>query len=75
MDPLAWGRQVYEQCREVLQTVRPFVAGNDELRWAVEDLDDALLDLKLAILDGNRNWAGEYARECRRLAEDLIDLL
>ena len=75
MDQLEAGKLVYLRVRELVKFVAKFESGEDEVVWLLEDLQDALLDLKLAVVDGNRVWAAEPAPECRRLADELLGML
>jgi hypothetical protein len=72
MDQLVAGKAVYERIREVIVAVRPLVEPDGETRWLLEDLEDALLDLKLAIMDGNRVWTVSHVHECRQLLDELL---
>jgi hypothetical protein len=46
-------RSLYRDGKLLIDATRDLAATNDLLRWAREDLEEELLDLKLAVIDGN----------------------
>ena len=75
MDPFEYGKLIYKKSREIRDLALPASVTDDEVQWAVEDLDDALLDLKIAVGNEDLEWMISSAVECEQLAEELLDML
>jgi hypothetical protein len=58
-------RKLYRDAKQVIDVTRDLAVTNDALRWAREDLEDVLLDLKLAVIEINEAGLDELIRETR----------
>ena len=67
MDAFEQAARQYEYARRLLAMVEPLRADNDELRWAAEDLEEVLLDLKQAVMDRDEERTREHHHETRDL--------
>jgi len=63
MDEFEFANSVYRDGRLLLEASRERAVLHDELRWAREDLEEALLDLKPAVMDLDRTSCVLYAHE------------
>lgn len=59
----------------MLDATRELAVRHDRMRWAREDLEDALLDLKLAVLDFNADRAMEHFGEALGLLAEIRVML
>jgi hypothetical protein len=53
VEPFDQARDLYAAGKRLLDATRDAAVTNDALRWAREDLEDVLLDLKLAVIELN----------------------
>ncbi|MEL7238618.1 MAG: hypothetical protein AAGK78_07125 [Planctomycetota bacterium] len=49
--------------------------GANEIGWACDDLEEALLDLKVAVLEDELDYRSEYVHECVELVRLIRRLL
>jgi hypothetical protein len=67
--------QLCSTARELLDQTRDHAVKNDSLRWAREDLEEALLDLKLGVLELDAGSVYEHAGECIELMAAIRGIL
>ena len=67
MDIFATALRVYQQARSLVDYTRAIAEWDDPMLWLREDLSEAALDLKLAVIDGDRVRAAIYLAECHEL--------
>lgn len=67
MSVFAAALRVYQQGRSLVDFTRATAEWDDPLQWLREDLSEAALDLKLAVIDGDRDRTAVYLDECREL--------
>lgn len=48
---------------------------DDSLKWLLEDMEDALFDLKEAVIAADPRWTLHYTAECRSLVTKLDEML
>ena len=53
MNPLEFAKAIYSDGKQLLDATRDLSVTDDFLRWSREDLEDVLLDLKLAVMEEN----------------------
>lgn len=75
MDEFEEAKAVYSVGKELIAFAREDGSANSKIEWLVDDLDDALLDLKEAVMTRNLAWTKIYARECKTLIADLDNML
>jgi hypothetical protein len=56
-------RKLYAEGKQLLDATRDAAVTNDDLRWAREDLEDVLLDLKLAVIDQNSTSLNQLIKD------------
>ncbi len=66
---------LYFNARQLLAATRSLRHRRDELRWTCEDLEDALLDLKLAYIGSDTPLADDFAQECIEFMEQISSLV
>ena len=62
---------VYRNGRELVDVTRDRAVSEDRIRWAREDLEDVLLDLKLAVLDLDPHEVGARLQEARVMIAEM----
>jgi hypothetical protein len=69
-------RELYAAGKRIVDASRDKAVTNDELRWAREDLEDVLLDLKLGVIELNEEAVDTLMKEARiAIAAVLRELL
>ena len=68
-------RSTYAMGKTLLARLGARKHDRNELGWYCEDLEDALLDLKLAVIDEDNPLRDEYIGESNLLIEQIFDLL
>jgi hypothetical protein len=74
MDIYAMAHRIYREGMRVLAASRDRAVVNDELRWAREDLEDVLLDVKLAVLSRDERTLGVRSLEAVELIGVVFEL-
>lgn len=75
MNPEEEAKAVYARGRNILSLVKENMPLGDEMQWLAEDLEDALFDLKDALIQQNDYWMGRYVEECRGFMKEIDELL
>ena len=75
MDRFIEAEHLYGQSRRLIDVAKSTSMASDELRWAVEDLTEALLDLKLARIELDLEWVEQCIYECRTVAAEILELI
>jgi hypothetical protein len=65
-------QRVYRDGRLIIEATRDLAVTNDRVRWLREDLEDALLDMKQAILDLDETRADQHLFEAISLMAELV---
>lgn len=55
---------IYRECLGLIEITRDVALVNDAVRWDREDLIEAAMDLKLAVIDLDRRRTAIYSDEC-----------
>jgi hypothetical protein len=66
---------IYALGRELIASARQEVLLDDSVKWLVDDLEEALLDLKQAVIDGPDAAIDLYTQECRVLLSKLDEAM
>ncbi len=66
---------IYGSGRRLIDATRDLAVTHDLIRWAREDLEDLLLDLKLAVLDADMDEVQLQLQEVLKLYAELRDLV
>jgi hypothetical protein len=72
VNPLQSALDLYRDGRELVDLVRDPAVLNDDLRWMREDLDEGLLDLKLAVIDLDPDRVARASAEVSSLIALII---
>lgn len=75
MDAYDSARDLYRDGRRILDLTRDLAVDDDHLRWAREDLEDVLLDLKLGVLDADESEVMRGLIEAAQLIAHIAILL
>lgn len=67
----AAARSLYREGKSVIDATRDLAAVDDLIRWAREDLDEALLDLKLALMEQDDDEIDQRAAESVDLIREI----
>jgi hypothetical protein len=67
--------QTYQQSRLLVELIRDLTETDDQLLWLREDLVEAAMDLKLAVIDGDRDRTETNLAECRNLITAILTRL
>jgi len=68
-------KSLYATTKMILADVKHAVELDDSLRWLLEDMEDALFDLKEAVIATDPRWTRHYTAECRSLLTKLDEML
>ena len=63
--------ETYRLGRVFVDECRPLAEQDDELRWALEDLEEMLLDLKLCVLQDDVPGMETHTEEILRLFDEF----
>ncbi len=74
MDAFELARELYRRGRELIDATRDRAVVDDTLRWAREDLEDALLDLKRSVLGLDAMGTLDSADEVAELMSVIREL-
>jgi hypothetical protein len=66
---------LYEEGRRLIDATRELAVQHDRVRWTREDLEEALLDLKLGVLDGDAELVDEALTESAKLMSEMISIV
>lgn len=72
MDVFDLARSLYREAKLVLDLTRDLAAANDALRWARDDLEEDLLDLKLAVIESNLGELPELIFAVQRMINVVL---
>jgi hypothetical protein len=75
MSAFVFASELYRDGRVLVQATRSYAMANDLVRWTREDLEDALLDLKLAVIDQDLASVQSRGREVNALTQLLYGLI
>jgi hypothetical protein len=75
MDDIEEARAVYAFGKLVISQAGTDLGSKPSIQWLVEDLEDALLDLKQSVLSRDLFWVRRYNAECRELMSKLSAML
>jgi len=75
MDDFGQAKQTYAAAKLLLSELADRKYDDDELGWTAQDLEESLLDLKLAVVEEEAIAAVEYASECTLLMSLIFNIL
>lgn len=75
MDPFDIALVLYRDGKLIIDASRELAVANDLLRWAREDLEDILLDLKRAWIARDEELVGHHRREATTLLYEIAKLV
>ena len=68
-------KELYRDAKALLDATRDAAASNDEQRWAREDAEEDLLDLKLAVIDGSVDEVSERFDDVQRMIQVIFRIV
>lgn len=75
MNPLELAKAIYSDGKHLIDATRDLSVTDDFLRWTREDLEDALLDLKLAVMEQSASAIASGLYETMTLIRVIRDHL
>jgi|GEM_PF-4975114 len=75
MDEIEEAKLVYGLGKTLIAEFKDKKTLEDHVVWAIEDLEDALFDLKESVIGGDLAWLRYYSLECRSLIKVMQQLL
>lgn len=72
MDDFEYASELYRRGRQLYDFTHDLAVARFDLRVDREDLDEALLDLKLAVMDQDLRRVRRYSNEVKQLMSDIF---
>jgi Na+/phosphate symporter len=73
MDPFDIAKALYRDAKRLIDLTADLAAVDDIVRWTREDLDEDLLDLKIAVLEGDLGQLTELYDDVLRMMQNLVN--